>query len=335
MKRVSKIILIFAVLFAGSNVSAQKSHSIRLATVAPRGTPVDIANELNKELMELSGGRLKLTIYAGSRGDDSAIVKKLDPRRGNVDAGMLTGFGLGQIAPSVRILEVPYLFNSYEEVDYVVEKLHETFSKEFENNGFVLLGWAEVGFVYVFSKEKISTQRDLKRSKVWQWLEDDLAEEMFKALDVQPIPLTVTGAVGSLQTGLINAVYAHLEGALLLNWFENTNFMNELPITYGTGALVITKKKFDELDPDLQEILTSTSKRKLRELIERSRKDENKWRQILKSEGIEFVPEPAGSDLDVFRNAGKTVQKNLIGKMYSQEILDRVLGYLSEFRNKK
>lgn len=335
MNKILNLIIVIALIFAGSDVAAQKNYTIRLATVAPRGTPVEIAKELSEELKELSGGRLKLTIYAGSRGDDSAIVKKLDPRRGNVDAAMLTGFGLGQIVSTVRILEVPYLFNSYEEVDYVVEKLHDTFSREFEKEGYVLLGWAEVGFVYIFSKEKISTQPDLKSSKIWQWLEDPLAEEMFKALDVQPIPLSVTQAVSSLQTGLINAVYAHLEGALLLNWFESANYMNELPITYGTGALVITKKKYDELDADLQEILKSTSKRKLRELIVRSRKNEDKWRQLLKSEGIEFIPKPVGSDLKVFLDAGKTVQKNLTGKLYTQDILNSVLGYLREFRNKQ
>jgi len=335
MNSVLKLFIGLAVILAGSNVTAQKNYTIRLATVAPRGTPVDIAKELNEELKELSGGRLKFTIYAGTRGDDNAIVRRLDPRRGNVDAAILTGFGLGQIASTVRILEIPYLFNSYEEVDYVVEKLHETFSSEFEKEGYVLLGLAEVGFVYIFSKEKISTQRDLKSSKVWQWQGDQLAEEMFKALDVQPIPLSVTSAVSSLQTGLINAVYAHLEGALLLNWFESTNYMNELPITYGTGALVITKKKFDELDVELRELLKSTSKRKLRELIERSRKDEDKWRQLLKREGIEFVPKPVGSDLDVFLKAGKSVQMNLTGVLYTQEILNRVLGYLSDFRDKK
>jgi len=332
MNKLLNLMLILSVIFSGSNVTAQKNHTIKLATVAPRGTPVDIAKELNNEIKELSGGRLKFTIYAGSRGGDNVIVRRL--RIGDVDAAMLTGFGLGKIAPTIRILEVPYLFKSYEEIDYVAEKLYDIFYEEFENKGFVLLGLAEVGFVYVFSKDKISTQSDLKSSKVWRWIGDPLAEEMFKALDVQPIPLSVTQAVGSLQTGLINAVYAHLEGALLLNWFENTNYMNELPITYGTGALVITKKKYDELDAELQEILVSTSKRKLREFIVRSRENEERSKQILKSEGIEFVPKPVGVELEVFLDAGKIVQKNLTGKLYSQDVLNLVLGYLSEFRNK-
>jgi len=86
MKIFFKLILVLVFLFAGSEGFAQKKHTIRLATVAPRGTPVDIAKELNDELQKLSDGRLKLTIYAGSRGDDSQIVTKMDPRRGNLHA---------------------------------------------------------------------------------------------------------------------------------------------------------------------------------------------------------------------------------------------------------
>lgn len=334
MKNIIVIVLSLIVILIASAMPAQKKHVIRLATVAPRGTPVEIVNELNEVIKERSNGRLEFRIYAGSRGDESQIIRSLDPRRGTLDAAGLTGFGLGRIVPMVRILEIPYLFKNYEEVDYVVEKLYPMFQAEFEKAGYVLLGWAEIGFVYIFSKEIIASRQDLKKSKIWLWLGDPLAEEMFKALGVKPIPLSLTQAVSSLQVGLINAVYAHPEGALLLRWYENTNYMNNLPIAYGIGGVVITQKKFNSLDSDLQDLLLEESKKKLKGLIARSRSNTDTWISRLQDEGIEMIPEPVGEELEVFMQAGKNVQKSLTGKLYSSELLNSVLGYLNEIRKR-
>ncbi|CUU06011.1 extracellular solute-binding protein, family 7, partial [Candidatus Kryptobacter tengchongensis] len=98
--------------------------------------------------------RLGFKIYAGGvAGDEIDVLKKI--RIGQYHAGGFTGVGIGEIAPNLRVLDSPFLFKSYDEVDYIYQKFNDEFEKEIENGGFVLLGWAEVGFVYTFTKTPI------------------------------------------------------------------------------------------------------------------------------------------------------------------------------------
>lgn len=332
------VLLSLVLVFMSSLVFAQKKHEIRFASIAPKNTTPDkIINKLNDEIIELSNGRLKLRIYPGTQGDENEIITKMNPRLGRLHAAGLTGRGLGVILPLIRVLEIPFLFENenYDEVDYVIDKLYNRFEQEFEKKGYVLLGWAEVGFVYMFSKDKIETREDLKKAKMWTWTGDPLAREMFRALNVSPIPLSLPDALSSLQTGLINAVYVHPYGAIALSWYERTKYMNTLSVTYATGAVLVTKKKFDELEPDLQNILRTSGKKWLDELVIQTREDNKEAEKFLREKGIEFVPKPDGDDLKVFTDVGISVQNKLAGELYPRELLNKVLELLKEFRSKK
>jgi len=329
-------ILITAILINNVFLFGQKKYEIRFASVALEGsTPITIMKKLNDELQMTSGGRLSIKIFPGTQGDEKQIISKMNPRMPRLDGAGLTGRGLGEILPSTRVLELPFLFQSYEEVDLVVNKLQSYFAREFEKNGYVLLGWAEVGFVYVFSRNRIATVQDLRNAKVWCWADDPLAEEFFRSLKVSPIVLSLPDVLMQLQTPMINTVYIHPYGAIVLTWYERTDYMNLLPITFGTGAVLITKEKFNELDPDLQELLLSTSKKWLNELIKLTRKDNEDALKILQSKGIQFVPKPEGQELKIFQDAGIQTREKLVGKLYPRELLDQVISSVNEIRNKQ
>ncbi|MCC6273617.1 MAG: TRAP transporter substrate-binding protein DctP, partial [Deltaproteobacteria bacterium] len=115
--------------------SAQAAdHEIKLSVLAPEGsTWVKEMEAMNQELQAKSGGKLALKIYAGGvSGDEKDVLRKM--RIGQVHAAAFTGVGLGQIVPSVRILELPMLFRNYQEVDYVKGKLQPEFDKQFDAN---------------------------------------------------------------------------------------------------------------------------------------------------------------------------------------------------------
>ncbi len=89
----------------------------------------------------------------------------------------------------------------------------------FEDKGFVHLGWADVGFIYVFSKNPIKTPDDMNSARMWIWAGDPLAELFFKAFGISPIPLSAPDVLTSLQTGVIDAVYGSSLACVALQWF--------------------------------------------------------------------------------------------------------------------
>ncbi|MCC7344990.1 MAG: TRAP transporter substrate-binding protein DctP, partial [Deltaproteobacteria bacterium] len=270
--------------------SAQAAeHEIKLSVLAPEGsTWVKEMEAMNQELQAKSGGKLALKIYAGGvSGDEKDVLRKM--RIGQVHAAAFTGVGLGQIVPSVRILELPMLFRNYQEVDYVKGKLQPEFDKQFDANGFVLLGWAEAGFVNIFSNKPIANKEDMKGVKMWAWEGDPLVKAMYETLGIVPIPLALPDVLTSLQTNLIDGVYGPPLGVIALQWFTKVKYMTEANLANSTGGLLISKAQFAKLPPDLQTLLKETGAKYGAQLVQKIRAENTSAIATLKKNGIQMV----------------------------------------------
>ncbi|MCI0418855.1 MAG: TRAP transporter substrate-binding protein DctP, partial [Acidobacteria bacterium] len=186
---------------------AQTPARIRLATLAPKGSSYhQILLAMGEKWRQAPGGGASLTIFAdGSMGGEADMVRRM--RIGQIQAGMLTVVGLAEIDSSVSALQnLPMMFRSLDEVDYVRHKLAPTLEKKLLEKGFVVLFWGDAGWVRFFSKEPVLYPADLKRMRLFAWAGDAKQLDIMKAGGYQPIPLETNDILPSLQTGLINAV---------------------------------------------------------------------------------------------------------------------------------
>jgi TRAP-type C4-dicarboxylate transport system substrate-binding protein len=167
LKRISLLILIAVICFYQAGFS--KKFIIKFATLAPEGsTWLKVMEEMNADISQETGGEVVFKIYPGGiQGDEKDVLRKI--RLGQLHSAGFTGVGLGEILSEARILDSPMLFRKNEEVDYVTSLLYDDFSARFEDKGYVLLGWTEVGFVYVFGNSPILSLKDLKGTKMWMW----------------------------------------------------------------------------------------------------------------------------------------------------------------------
>jgi len=307
---------------------------IRFATVAPEGSAwMDVMHSMNDDLKKRSGGDLSYKFYPNMvMGDEKDIIRKM--RFGQIQAAGFTGFGLGEILPEIRILELPYLFQNDAEIDYISDELFDYFNSAFMEKGFILLGWGEVGWIYFLGNHAIAEPKDLENAKMWMWQGDPLAQAFFDELGKSPVPLSVTDVLLSLQTGLIDAVYGSPLAALALQWFTQVEYISDVPFTHSTGAVLMDKRTFDKLDPEQQVLLLDVSKKHLRNLVLRSRQENiESYKQILK-EGIKQVPSTE-EQRQTLRKIGLQVNQRLAGDLYSPELLERMRVLLIECRNKR
>ncbi len=308
-------------------------YTIKFATLAPEGsTWMNVMRELDKEIREKSNNRIKFKFYAGGvSGDEKDVIRKI--RIGQLHAGGFSGVGIGQIVPEVRVLDLPFLFNNREEIDHIYNTYFEYFSNVFHKKGYTSLGWVEVGPVHIFSNKPISTISDMTGIKMWMWEGDPLANEMIKALGLSPYPLSVTDVLISLQTGLIDTVYGSPLAAISLQWFTKIKFISMYPLANSSGAVLISNKLFNQLPSDLKNLLMNLSKKHFSRLISLTRIDNDKSIQVMKEAAITLVEKPEGRDLKAFSKAGKIVRDNLVDKLYSRDLLEKIISSLNSFRN--
>jgi TRAP-type C4-dicarboxylate transport system substrate-binding protein len=325
-----KYIILLSILLS-VNVSPQQ-YTIKFATLAPEGTTwVNVMKEYDAAIRKESGGRLGFKMYAGGvQGDEKDILRKI--RIGQIQSSGITGVGIGEIAPKTRIMDSPFLFKSYEEVDHIYKIFDKEFNTSFEEGGFVLLGWAEVGFVYIFTNSPILKKEDMKNVKMWMWEGDPIAESAFKTLGISPIPLSITDVLTSLQTNLIDGVYTSPLAALGLQWWTRVKYVFSLPLADAAGAVVISKKMYDQLPTDLQEILLKNGKKYMSKLTAQSRQDNEKALQTLKNKGLKFSDAISKKSITDYDEMGYKSRRLLINKLYNEDFLNRVENSLQEFR---
>jgi TRAP-type C4-dicarboxylate transport system substrate-binding protein len=322
--------LVLTLLFL--NFAFSQEYLIKVATIAPDGsTWVKVLKEYDSQIRKESNGRMGFKIYAGGvAGDEIDVLKKI--RIGQYHAAGFTGVGIGEIAPNLRVLDSPFLFKSYDEVDYIYQKFNDELEREIEKGGFVLLGWAEVGFVYTFTKTPVYGVDDLKKLKMWAWQGDPIAEVAYKVIGITPVPLSITEVLTSLQTGIIDGVYGSPLAILATQWFTRVKYMHDVPLSNASGALLISKRYFDSLPKDLQEILLRNGKKYMRKLVELSREENKKAIETLKKNGIMITEPPSKKVLNEYDEVGKKIRRALVGKVFSQDWLDKVEKAVEEYR---
>ncbi len=330
MQRVSSVSLLLALAFV---TAWPQQYTIKFATVAPQGTTwMNVMKEYDDAIRKESGGRMGFKIYPGGvQGDEKDVLRKI--RLGQLHSTGITGVGIGEIAPKLRILDAPFLFKTYDEIDQVHKIFEKEFSQAFEERGYVCLGWAEVGFVYVFSNHPITKREDLKDVKMWMWEGDPVAEATFEALGIHPIPLSITDVLTSLQTRLIDGVYTVPIAAIGLQWWTRVKYMLDFPLAHASGAVVISRTIFDTLPPDLREILVRNGRTYLQKLTALSRSDNAKSIETLEERGIIILIPHSPEVVKDYEAVGARARKLIVGRLYSEDFLNRVEHVVTEIRS--
>ncbi|MDP2362035.1 MAG: TRAP transporter substrate-binding protein DctP [bacterium] len=303
--------------------TARAETVIKFATVAPRNsTWMTIMEQLDAEVQQATGGAVKFKFYPGGvQGDEKDVIRKM--RIGQLHGGGFTGVGMGLIQPNARLLDLPYLFRSAAEVDTVLEGLFPTFATLFEEKDFILLGWAEVGFVHFFTRDPVRSLADLGRQKLWIWEGDPLAGAYFSELGLKPIPLALPDVLTSFQTGLINGAYASPYGASVLQWQSRVKYVSDPPMACAAGAVLVSRRIWEEIPAAHQATVKEIARRRLRQLTAASRHDNQAALEAFLKAGIQRVTPVSEAEARGFETIGIRVQDKLAGSLYDAALLER------------
>lgn len=333
MMRLSSL-LTFAAVATLAAAPARAETEIRLATLAPAGSPwMQVLSKAQAEIKQKTNGRVTVKYYeGGQQGDERDFVRKINA--GQLDGAAVTSVGLSMIDESIRVLELPMMFQSTDELDYVADKMWPYFQKKFEKKGFRLNDRGDVGWIYFMSKSKVESLSDLKGQKLWMWGDDQLVGAMYKKLGLNGIPLGVPEVDAALTSGKVNACYSSPVAAVALQWHTKVKYMTSMPMSYGIAATVLSNKAIEKLsaeDRKLIESITKNASKKLRKVIRKANDDA---KVAMTRKGVTVVQTPVAM-VDEFQKRAEEAWKELVGKLYTQQELDMVLKYRDEYRAKK
>jgi TRAP-type C4-dicarboxylate transport system substrate-binding protein len=110
--------------------------------------------------------------------------------------------------------------------------------------------------------------------------------------------------------------------------------MMSVPLADACGAVVISRKKFESLPADLQEILLRNGQKYMRELTMKSRDENAAAIGTLKKSGITIIDVSSPKTIEEYWKFGRKAREALVGKLYDEKFLTRVESEIQNFRSK-
>lgn len=251
-----------ALLCAPQAKAEEKTFVLKLATVAPEGTPwAEQMQDFRKRVEKASNGRLKIKAFlGGTLGDENATVS--ETRRGRIQAWGGSTAALGSVVPELQLLELPYLFKNEAEADYILDKvLFDDLKEVLAKRGYVLAFWAENGYQGMGTKFGCVTSPEDFGGHKMRSQESLVHLETFRSFGASPVPIPVTEVLTALQTGVVDGFSNTTLFSFAASWYQGVKAYTVTDHIYQPAAVLISKKYYDTLPADLQQILVADSQK--------------------------------------------------------------------------
>jgi TRAP-type C4-dicarboxylate transport system substrate-binding protein len=311
--------------------AARAQSAIKLATVVPEASVWDKnLKQMADEWKQSTGGRVAVTIFnGGSQGDEPTVLRKM--RLDALQAAAFTAIGLGSIDAAFNTFDVPFFFESYDELNYVTAKLTPAIRRRLESKGFVFLNWGNGGWTQVFTKSPVQSVADLKSIKLYTSAGNDRMVQWFKANGFQPRAMAMTDIMTGLTTGMIEGLPTPPLAAQLFQWYRMTPYMLDIGLAPVVGGSVITTKAWNRIpEKDRAKLLASAAAVEKRLQVDVPKQDQAAIAEMTRR-GL-TVTKASGAE---WRAEADALARTMRGEMVPADIFDLATKTRNEFRKQQ
>jgi len=330
-----KWILLITCLTAFNITSFAADKPLRIGTLAPKNSLY------HRQLLEIGeswraaqGGNAKYVVFPdGSQGGETELARRM--RIGQLQGALLSIVGLSEIEPSIKALQnIPLLFKTWDEVDYVREKMRPSMEKNFLDKGFIVLAWGDAGWIRFFSKNQAVKPDDFKKMKFFSFAGEGEQQEIMKSLGYVPVPLETADILPSIQTGMIQVVPSTPYFALATQVYSTASNMLEINWAPVVGAMVITQKAWDDMSPAGQQALRTAGEKAGVHIRTKARQEVEEAVDAMKKRGL-IVNRPTPDQMREWNLLAEKLYPRIRGTLVPVETFDEVLRHLKEYRAAK
>ena len=326
-------ILCLLVLAGVTTPTPARVITIKMGTLAPEGSPWhDVLMQMRQDCRDISDGEVDLKIYPGGvQGDEYAMIRKMGI--GRLQAVAITGAGLSRIESRINCLQIPLMFQTYDELDYVLERMGPRFETMIAERGYVVLSWGDAGWVHFFTKSPVSTLDEIRKIKLLTSAGDPKTEELYKDFGFRVVPLPYTEVLTALQTGLIDAVQGPPLYAMIQQWFGLATNMVDVKWAALVGATVVRKQTWETIPREWREKMMEAARDSGRRNREEIRKLGDDAIPEMKKRGLRVVSIDEES-LAAWYAETKEAYPKLRGSYCAAEVFDEVLQLRDKYRDR-
>lgn len=307
----------------------QERFELRFAHVTSASTPKGLAADFfAKQVEEKSDGRIEVEVFPNSElYGDKDEMQAIQSNAVQVLAPASAKFTT--IAPSLQVLDLPFIFDDPDEIPEVASPDTEIgkaiyANPDLEANGLKVLGLWDSGMKQIHSNNKTLKPKDMKGKK-YRIQPSDVLRTQFETWSGIPTPLAFAEVYSGLQQGLIDGgenTYSNIESQ---NMHTVQKYVTELDHGYIGYILTVNKRWYDELPADLQSVVDEAAdEASVFNRNEAQKVNEESKKAIEDSGGTEIIV-PSKAERQAFKDMVVPSEYEKYRDVIGPEVIDELL----------
>jgi len=327
----SFILALAFLLFAGP-LFAQRTITIKMATPIPENTPWgQFFNQMIGEWKTITNGEVELVVYHnGVAGSEKDVVRSL--RVNQLQAAVLSSFGLFEIIPEIMTMSCPFLIRNDDELDLVLERVRGDLEQKLNAKGFTTISWAQVGWVKFFSKAPVFVPADLKRQRIGSNSDQEELNQVFKAMGFQMVPVARNDMLVALNSNMVDAVFQSPVAVGSTQVFGLAKNMASINVAPFFGAIVLNQRAWRTIPERYRAQLAASTRRMEDALANSVRELESEMIRTMGNYGLTVNHVTPAQELLWHEEIGRAVP-SLLGTLFDRNLYSRIESIVSDHRS--
>ncbi len=310
---------------------AEPKRVLRFATVAPDGSAW--AREFRafaRDVESATNGDVRVKWYL-----DAIAGDELEQRQ-RIERGQLEGAGFGilceRLAPTLRVTRLPGMFQDLDEAAAVINSMQPQLESEAHEAGFTLLANTGLGPDLILSRTPVHDMSDLRKLRLWRWDLDEVGIATSAEMGLHIVPSPVSDAGRALDERRIDGFVGIPAAFVAFQWSARAQYLLDLRYNYLWGCLVVTDRALAELTPEQRAVVRDAGARLQQRYQDLGRRmDEALLGGAFQKQGVRIEPASPSFRAD-FYAASRTARERVAKRFVKQEVVDRVLQMLADYR---
>jgi TRAP-type transport system periplasmic protein len=314
-----------------SNAQQVSDRTFKVAFVQDKDHPHGVGAQRFADILDQkSGGKIKVRLFgSGQLGGDAQVISSL--QGGTVEMTMVSPGSLAGMAKEYAMLDLPFLFNSYKEVDAVLDgpigrKLLDTLP----NRGLIGLGWWDHGFrILTNSRRPVAKMEDIQGLKV-RVQQIPASIDMFNGLGANAVPMSYTELYTALETKAVDGQENPFAAIEISKFYEVQKYASTTQHVYNPLAVVFSKRVWDRLSPDERKMVQDAANEAGAYERQVSREMNEKSKENLQAKGM-IITEITPEERDRMRAKLKPVNDKYV-KEVGEDLVKEMMAAIDQVR---
>ena len=310
-----------AIALTGFAFQAQAATEVSVGYAISSNSHYGEGSRAFKETLErLSDGEFTVSDHpSGSLGGERAMIEGL--QIGTVDVVITSTGPLGNFVPETYVLDLPFLFTSYEQARCVLDgEIGQELLDKMGEHDLVGLSWSENGFRHITNSQRaIAAPEDVSGLKI-RTMENRIHQQAFEGLGASPTPMAMPELFTALQQGTVDGQENPIAVIVAANLYEVQDQLSLTGHVYSPAILLGSPVLLDGLSDEEREWFDEAAQA----ATDATRAEVSR----LEEEGVAFLQEHGMTVTDSidpapFQEAVEDVYARFI-EQYGDEMLERI-----------